>query len=265
MASLLIIFSLIYRSLFFFQFNVINLILILSLSIKLGIPPFHLWIISTSIFLNWNILFLLLSIQKIIPFYILSLIDIKSFILFFLIIRSSYVSTFKILSHLNFKIILTYSSINQSRWILLLITFKNTLWLIYFLTYSTILLIISLLLQFLKITYNFFYSLKSLNFQLIYIFIFFNIARLPPISFFFIKWFRVYTFILNSFNIIPLIIIILINSFILIYIYINIITLIIFFYSIKSKLLFISNFYPFKKLYLIIFTRFFLSLIIIMI
>lgn len=262
-ASLLIIFSLLYRSFFFFQFNPSKIIFILSLSLKLGIPPFHLWIPSISLFLSWEILFFFLSIQKIIPLYIISLIEIKPLIFYLIILTSSFISTFKIIINLNFKIILTYSSINQTRWIILLIIFKNILWFIYFIIYSLILLIINIIFQFLNISYNFFYSIKPLNIQLIYIFIFFNIARLPPLSFFFIKWLRIYTFLINS-NIFLIFIIILFNSFILIYIYINIITLLIFFYSIKSKLFFIIN-YPFKKIYLILFTRFFLSLIIILI
>lgn len=266
MASLLIIFSIIYRSLFFIQYNFFKLILILGLITKLGIPPFHLWIISISIFLRWDMLFLFLSIQKIIPIYILSLIEINLLILYILILSSSYVSTLKIIINLNFKIILSYSSINQIRWILLLIIFKNILWLLYFIFYSIIILIINITFQFLKLSYNFYYNIPSTtNLQLIYIFLFFNIARLPPLSFFFIKWFRVFTFITNSYNIIFLVILILINSFILIYIYINIIILLIFFYSTKSKILYISYNQPFTKIYLILFFRLFLSLIIIII
>lgn len=262
-ASLFLIFSLLYRSFFFLQFNYSKIIFILSLRLKLGIPPFHLWMPLISLFINWEILFFFLSIQKITPLYIISLIEIKPLIFYLIILSSSFISTFKILINLNFKIILTYSSINQTRWILLLIIFKNILWFIYFIIYSTILLIINLIFQFLKISHNFFYTIKSLNLQLIYIFIFFNIARLPPLSFFFIKWLGIYTFLFNS-NMYLIFIIILINSFILIYIYINIITLLIFFYSLKSKIFFIIN-YPFKKTYLILFIRFFLSLTIILI
>lgn len=266
---MLIIFSILYITLFFSQFNFWTLILILALRIKLGIPPFHLWIVSTSLFLDWNILFLFLSIQKIIPIYILSLLEINLLILYILILLSSYVSTFKIIINLNFKIILSYSSINQIRWILLLITFKNILWFIYFIVYSFILLIINLLFQFLNLSHNFFYNTPStINLQLIYIFLFFNIARLPPLSFFFIKWFRVFIFIYNFPNIILLIIIILINSFILIYVYINIITILIFFYSIKSKLLFITtttSSSSLLKFYIILFFSLFFSIIIIII
>lgn len=216
-------------------------------------------------FLNWDLLFLFLSIQKIIPLYILSLIKINLLILYIFILLSSYISTFKIIININFKIIISYSSINQIRWMLLLIRFKNILWLLYFIFYSIIIFIITIIFQFLKLSYNFYYTIpSSKNLQLIYILLFFNIARLPPLSFFFIKWFRVFTFIFNSYSIIFLIIIILINSFILIYIYINIIILLIFFYSIKSKLLFI-NYQPFKKLYFILILRLLLSLIIIII
>lgn len=146
---------------------------------------------------------------------------------------------------------------------LILILLKNIIWLIYFITYTIILLIINIIFQFLKISYNFYINIQSSNLQLIYIFLFFNIARLPPTSFFFIKWFRIYLFIFNS-NFFIIFIIILINSFILIYIYINIITLLLFFYSTKSKLICMTNL-SFKKIYLLLFIRFFLSLFIVLI
>nr|AEV76940.1 NADH dehydrogenase subunit 2 [Camponotus vafer] len=265
MASLLIIFSIIYSSLFFSYFNFFNLILILGLSIKLGIPPFHMWMVSSSMFFDWDILFLFLSIQKIIPMYMLSTIELKSSILYPLILSSSYISMFKMLMNLNFKIILTYSSINQTSWVLLLIMFKNLMWILYFATYSAILFLTIMTLKFLYMSPNFIYSVKSLNFKLMFMFMFFNLASLPPLSFFFMKWFSVYMFIFNSPDLTFLIVIMLINSFILIYIYINMMTLLMFFFSIKSKLFFMYNYYPFKKLYFIMFLGLLLSLFMIMI
>nr|YP_010282317.1 NADH dehydrogenase subunit 2 [Camponotus japonicus]UHM24980.1 NADH dehydrogenase subunit 2 [Camponotus japonicus] len=263
MASLLLIFSLLYSSFFFLQFNYSKMMLILSLSLKLGIPPFHLWMPLISMFLNWEVLFFFLSIQKITPLYMLSLMEIKPLMFYLMVLSSSFISTFKMMMNLNFKIILTYSSINQTSWMLLLIMFKNILWLMYFIVYSIILLMISLMFQFLKLSHNFFYNIKPLHLQLMYMFMFFNMASLPPLSFFFMKWLSIYTFLFNS-NMYMIFIIMLINSFILIYIYINMMTLLMFFYSLKSKMFFMIN-HPFKKTYFILFMSFFLSLIMILI
>lgn len=233
----------------------------LAIILKLGIPPFHLWIIYFSSFIPWKILFIFLTIQKIIPFYIFSLIEINIWIFFLLIILSSYIPIFKIFNILNLKILLTYSSINQSSWILTLIFFKNLFWLFYIFIYIIILLIISIYLNYFKFSFNFNINFfNKLNFNFLSIFLIFNLARVPPLSFFLIKWFSIYLFLFNS-KIFFIFILLIINSFILIYIYINLLSLIIFFYLIKIKFIIINhNNFINKNIYLILFFRFFSSL-----
>lgn len=250
--------------------NLLILNFYISLIIKLGIPPFHFWIIISSTFIPWEILFIFLSIQKIIPFYIFSLIEIKILILYLIILSSSYFSIIKIINLLNFKILLTYSSINQTRWMLLLIFFKNLFWLTYILIYRIILFIISTFIIYFKFTFNFnlnfFYNI---NFNFICLILLFNIARIPPLTFFFIKWFRIFIILFNS-ELFFIFILIIFNSFILIYIYINIMSSIIFFISFKSKLLnlipsYYYNFLNSNNNLFLLFIRFFLSLYIILI
>lgn len=246
LASLLIILSLIYNNLFLSNnFFIINFYI--ALIIKLRIPPFHLWMPILSFYLNWNIIFFLLTIQKITPFYLFSIIKIYNLIFYYLIISTAFLSTFKIINLLNFKIILIYSSINQTRWILFLILIKTSFWLIYIIIYSLIIFILTSFLTFYKSTFNFFLNnYFSLNFNLIYLIIIINLARIPPLSFFLFKWIRIFILIINT-SLHLIFILIIINSFILIYIYINFIISIIFFYSIKfkfiNKLIYNINFY----------------------
>lgn len=264
-ASLLLFLPLIINNLFIINQNIFLLNFYLALILKLGIPPFHIWIIYISSFIPWKILFTFLSIQKIIPFYITSLIENNLSILLFIILLSSFIPITKIINLFNFKILLTYSSINQSRWILFLIFFKNLFWLIYISIYTLILFIISIYFNYFKFSFNFYINfLNKLNFNFLSIFLIFNLARIPPLSFFIIKWFSIYIFILNS-NILFIFILIIFNSFILIYIYINIIYLNIFFYSFKSKLNYLSNnIIIYKNIYLILFFRVFSLWIIIL-
>lgn len=267
---MILIFSLIINNFYLISQNLLILNFYCSLIIKLGIPPFHFWIIISSIFISWEILFIFLSIQKITPFYIFSLIEIKILILYLIILSSSYFSVIKIINLLNFKILLTYSSINQTRWILLLIFFKNLFWLIYIIIYRIILFIISIFITYFKFTFNFnFNFFYNINFNFICLILLFNIARIPPLTFFLIKWFRIFIILFNS-NLLFIFILIIINSFILIYIYINIISSIIFFISFKSKLLNLIPLYSYNFLnsnnnLIILFLRFFLSLYIILI
>lgn len=238
-ASTIFIFSFTFNYLFINNFFIFTSII--SLFIKLGIPPFHYWIPLLSIYLNWDLLIIFLSLQKIIPFYIISfLINFNNnlFINIFIIISIIFciiIPPIKIINIYNFKKLFIYSSINQSRWIILLIYFSNIIWLIYFLFYSLFLFILISLLNLFKIFFNFHLKLSK-NFNLIILFTIINFARLPPFSFFFIKWFRIFLFIFNS-NFYLLLIIILFRSFIIIYIYINIIFTQIFFQLNKIKLI----------------------------
>ena len=166
--------------------------------IKLNITPFHFWLPLISRFLPWNIFIILLTLQKIIPFYLIFLIKINNFLIIHLIlILSSIIPPLSCINISNLKIIIAYSSINQSRWIILIIYTKILSWLIYFTFYSITLISLIFIFNFFKISKNF--SIKflnnKLNLNLILILILFNIAGLPPFSFFFIKWYSIFIFI----------------------------------------------------------------------
>jgi len=137
----------------------------------------------------------------------------------------------------NFKILLSYSSINQSSWIILLIYIKSLIWLKYFLFYSLILLSIFTFIYLYKIFINTSYlNFYQTNFNIILVLFIFNIAGIPPFSFFYIKWYRIFLFLNNS-NLLIIFIIIIFRSLILLYIYTNIIINSIFLFKFKSKII----------------------------
>nr|YP_010277836.1 NADH dehydrogenase subunit 2 [Cataglyphis aenescens]UHY95040.1 NADH dehydrogenase subunit 2 [Cataglyphis aenescens] len=267
-ASLMLMFSLSMNNFFFLNNDFLNLNFLIALMMKLGIPPFHLWMPIVSLFFSWDILFLFLTIQKIIPFYMLSIIEMKKSILYFMILMSSFIPTFKMINLLNFKLLLTYSSINQSSWMLMLIFLKTLFWLIYMIFYSLILFIISLFLIYFKFSFNFFLNnFSSLNFNLISLMLMFNLASIPPLSFFLMKWLSIYIFIFNS-NLHLIFILMMLNSFILIFIYINLMNLTMFFFIFKTKLINNSinfKYFNFKNLSTYMYFSFLLSLMIFLI
>nr|WEY05569.1 NADH dehydrogenase subunit 2 [Lepisiota frauenfeldi] len=235
MASLLLIFSLIYNNIFLLNMNFFSIYFYTAFMIKLGIPPFHIWLPILSSYLDWNMIFILLTIQKITPFYMISIIKINNIIFYYLILSSSFMSMFKMINLLNMKMILIFSSINQTSWMLFLILMKSSLWLIYMIIYSLILFTLTYTLSLYKFSYNYFFNIySSFNFNLIYLMMIMNLASIPPLTFFLFKWISIFIFILNS-NLHFIFILMIFNSFILIYIYINFMTSILFFYSIKNK------------------------------
>lgn len=238
--SILLIF---YISLNFVNFlNNNNKILLLlaysSLLIKLGLPPFHLWMPLISPHIPWNTLFLNLTIQKIIPFYLFSNIFIENYLIFFILISCSLIPPFIIINLTNLKKLLAYSSINQSRWLIILIYLKNSLWLSYFFIYTLIYLIIFLFLSFYKFNFNFINN--NNNFKIIILIIILNMAGLPPFSFFLFKWFRIFLISSNFLNLFIITILIIFRSFIIFFLYTNIIYLNIFIFILKSKILILN-------------------------
>jgi len=263
-ASLIIIYSIIINNIFFSN-NLFYILIIISLILKLRIPPFHLWLPLISIYMPWNILFILLTLQKIIPFYIISLIKINIILIYFTLFICSILPPIIIINITNFKVLLSYSSINQSRWIILLIFLKNIIWLKYFIFYIIILSSLFLLLYYFKIMYNLSYiSINQIKFNLIFIIFIFNLAGIPPYSFFYIKWFRIYISIYNS-NLFIILIIIIFRSLLMLYIYINIIINSIFFNKLNSKLIKFNFIYLKNKYSNLILSRLFISIILIII
>jgi len=64
-ASFLILIPLIFNYTLIQNFYIINIIIIIGLLLKLGLPPFHFWFPIISIYIDWYIITILFSIQKI--------------------------------------------------------------------------------------------------------------------------------------------------------------------------------------------------------
>lgn len=137
---------------------------------------------------------------------------------------------------------------------------KNILWLKYFLFYSIISLRLITTFSLFKIILTSYYFKSSFKFNNLLIILIFNLSGLPPFSFFYIKWYRLFTFLKLS-NLLILFILIIIRSLIILYIYVNIIINSFFFNKIQSKLI-NFNFSSSLNLSLTIFITLFFSSII---
>nr|QHN89247.1 NADH dehydrogenase subunit 2 [Tapinoma melanocephalum] len=249
--SMILIFSISLNNMNLFNKHFLNLLILLSLMIKLGIPPFHFWMVSLSSYMNWNLLFFMLTIQKIIPFYILSMINIPNYFLLMSLYMCSLIPPIMMINLTNLKKLLTYSSINQLGWMIMLIYLKNIIWLYYLIMYIMISLLIFFTLSYNKI-YNNFLENNTLN-NMIILMMMLNMASMPPFSFFIFKWFSVFILIFNS-NLFFMLMIMMISSFLMFLMYINMIYLSMFINMSKSKMIYLtnvqSNFTYLKSLYL---------------
>lgn len=200
----------------------LNILLTSSLIIKLGVPPFHLWIIIIIKSINWMLLFIILTLQKLIPLNVLCISLLNPIIFLIIIIIRIIVPSVIIFNTINIKSLIGYSSINQTGWITILIFIKHPIWIIYIFIYIIIIITISFILSRSKIS-TIFYQTVFKNFNLILTILMINIAGLPPLTFFIFKWTSAFLIITQS-NLIFIIICIMINSLIITFIYIKIIS-----------------------------------------
>nr|YP_009538308.1 NADH dehydrogenase subunit 2 [Ornebius kanetataki]AXY63950.1 NADH dehydrogenase subunit 2 [Ornebius kanetataki] len=163
-----------------------------TLFMKLGACPFHYWFPKVMEGLTWMNCFILMTWQKLAPFFILTLI-FKNFIWFNLISFSSIIiGSIGGINQTSLRKILAYSSINHIGWMILALQFNNSIWLIYFSIYFLINFSLTLLLFTNQISHiNQFLSFNSSNNNLYNFFIsmnFLSLSGLPPFLGFFPKW-----------------------------------------------------------------------------
>nr|YP_010308876.1 NADH dehydrogenase subunit 2 [Rhipicephalus camicasi]UMB51147.1 NADH dehydrogenase subunit 2 [Rhipicephalus camicasi] len=209
-------------SLFFmssFQYSLLNVELFLnliniSILIKLGVIPFHFWLMLISESLNFNSLLILLTIQKIIPLLIIE--KFLNNLMMPLFVLSSLMASILAMKYKLMKKILIFSSISHQGWILCLIAKKMNFWFSYLIMYSVI--IYTVISNCKMINFNSLNNLTSnkvsVKMKNIMIMSMMSLAGMPPFLGFFMKIMAIsYLIKMNLIFIIVLIISSLINLF----------------------------------------------------
>lgn len=179
----------------FFRINSLTFkaLILCSLLTKAGVAPLHFWFPQVILCSDWLQSFILLTWQKIAPFILISFISIN--ILFFFIISSAIFGVLGGINQTSFILILTYSSILHSSWIISLVIINETQWWTYFLFYSLIVFSISYSL--------YFYNSKKISeinnlwipqkIKMLFFINFLSIAGLPPFLGFMIKFLAIFS------------------------------------------------------------------------
>nr|YP_001798493.1 NADH dehydrogenase subunit 2 [Friesea antarctica]ABS57591.1 NADH dehydrogenase subunit 2 [Friesea antarctica] len=239
-ASVLLIFSAMamsFNGMLSFNASIINSIILLAVLMKAGVAPLHFWFPQVMECSDWFQCFIILTWQKIAPFILLSFIKLN--LVWFFILMSALVGALGGINQSNLKMILTYSSIIHSSWMITLIFANEMMWWGYFISYvfltlSVIMLVFLFNLNTLSKLYNMNLSPKN---KIILLINFLSIAGLPPFLGFMIKFMSI-VIILNSSLVSPLILIMLIfSSFISFYYYLRMIYTCLFISSSKTFLL----------------------------
>nr|YP_009995441.1 NADH dehydrogenase subunit 2 [Ochthebius nobilis]QNP09870.1 NADH dehydrogenase subunit 2 [Ochthebius nobilis] len=202
LASTMLLFSIIMMSMNFMETwnNNFDLIFNSSLLTKMGAAPFHFWFPEVMEGLNWSNCLLLLTWQKLAP--MILIMYNKNMMFFIMIIMfSMLISGFMGINQTSMRKILAYSSINHIGWMISSMLFMESMWMIYFITYSIISMNMILIFKMYNIYFmkQLFISLNKNNMlKMFFIMNFLSLGGLPPFLGFLPKWLTIQTLIENN-------------------------------------------------------------------
>nr|YP_010547179.1 NADH dehydrogenase subunit 2 [Abia niui]UYK52079.1 NADH dehydrogenase subunit 2 [Abia niui] len=172
------------------KMNYINMMIQISLLMKLGAAPFHWWTPKIINLLNWKNCFILLTWQKINPMIMISMTKISNLI-YYSILMSTIIGAILGLNQTSLKLLITYSSINHISWLLISLMMNLSIFIMYFFIYSISLLMICMMLNNFNIkflnqlmknnNYNMFLKINTLM-------LFLSLSGIPPLLGFFPKF-----------------------------------------------------------------------------
>nr|YP_009252445.1 NADH dehydrogenase subunit 2 [Caryanda sp. ZH-2016]ANA10339.1 NADH dehydrogenase subunit 2 [Caryanda sp. ZH-2016] len=162
-----------------------------SLLVKMGAAPFHSWfpeVMGTS---EWNNCLLLMTWQKIAPMMILSYcIQMNNFI-FAIVILSIIIGAMGGLNQTSLRHLLAYSSISHLGWMISSMISNENIWEIYFIIYSVLSMILTLLFKQTNLFFlNQIYTSSNMKTEIKFMMFLslMSIGGLPPFLGFLPKW-----------------------------------------------------------------------------
>lgn len=209
--SIILILFIIINNLIFLKLN--STLILIILWIKINLFPFHQWILSLNKSINWN-QFIIINIINKIPPIIITLIAINLNLIYSAIV----ILTISIinLNQLNLKILLSLISISNIQWFMLISLSNTKIIIITLILYYSINTYLIIILKINKINFiNHINSMPSST-KITITLTLFNLAGIPPLFIFIIKWFFIKHFLINKIWFTLLIFINIINRFILI-------------------------------------------------
>jgi len=159
------------------------------LLIKISSVPFHFWFIPVLRGIEWRMVFILISWQKLAPLVLLFNLSISAYTLLVISCLNAVVGRLIGLFQVKLKAIVGYSSIYHIAWFLLLLKRLNYLCVIYLLVYSRLNFSIIKIFKVIKAESIFRVLTKGGSPVLILSFGIISLRGLPPFFGFFLKWF----------------------------------------------------------------------------
>nr|ASY98327.1 NADH dehydrogenase subunit 2 [Deroplatys lobata] len=187
-----------------------NILISIPLLMKIASAPFHWWLPPVMEGLAWMNCFILLSIQKLAPFLLISYVINNNHFIQIIIIASALSGAIGGFNQISLRKILSFSSINHTGWMLTALLSGYNLWFMYFIIYSINIFPIIFLTKMMNLSYisQIFNSLNKKKMMKFFLFLsLFSLGGLPPFLGFFPKWIIIQFSVLNWMMITPFILI----------------------------------------------------------
>nr|AUW38586.1 NADH dehydrogenase subunit 2 [Hotea curculionoides] len=176
-----------------------NNIMLISLLIKMGAAPFHMWLPEIMSKMSWMSNMILMTWQKLAPMIMINSLNYNNKIMYMTIIMSVIVGAIGGLNQLSMRKIMGYSSINHLGWMMSLSKIKNN-WIIYLMLYSAMITILCIMFNQLNMMHV--NQVNSMNMTLMektsYFIAMLSLGGLPPFLGFLPKWMVIQTLINNN-------------------------------------------------------------------
>lgn len=164
--------------------NLLRLRITLLFLFKLGAAPLHRWMLSIGTSLNWNLLLVISTWQKIIPIWLITIANHTMLIIcsFFTIL----IGTLSQYKNKSSKILIIYSSVANITWILLALPLRIKLIITFCLAYFSSLIIVTWILSLGVKTHT--SLIKRRTFLLTLFLAIITLSGMPPTATFIAKW-----------------------------------------------------------------------------
>ncbi|NP_758873.1 NADH dehydrogenase subunit 2 (mitochondrion) [Varroa destructor] len=145
---------------------------------KMGLFPFHFWLVDVGEGLSWMGFIVFLTLQKLIPLYILSLMEI--YYLEFIVVMNNLMGVVMMYNQNSLRKVLVYSSMVHLTWIIMLLNLNSSYWFIYFFIYLINIMMLKMVMKNMEV--NNFIQLKYLpiGMKMGLMMIFLSLSGMPP-------------------------------------------------------------------------------------
>nr|YP_010925297.1 NADH dehydrogenase subunit 2 [Sigara lateralis]WKD80500.1 NADH dehydrogenase subunit 2 [Sigara lateralis] len=215
--SILFISSIIMTSMLMYK-TFMELMMIISMALKMGMAPTHMWMPEIMEKMSWPNCMILMTWQKLAPLSIMSYMENKMIII--LALYSTMIGAIGGLNQTSTRKIMAFSSINHLGWMNSTLWFNNQMWIKYFIMYSMITLIVSMYMWMNSIFFiNQFKSNTSMINKINLIIMMMSLGGLPPFLGFLPKWLVIQTLIMN--NMYPIMLIMIMSTLLTLFYYLR--------------------------------------------